>query len=275
MTGIDIAGYASIDRLSVASGEEVESIGGAAIYAALAAVRMGVTPRILIAVGDDFPDAWLHRLAALGIDTRHIQRRAGPTRRTRLIYDATEERCDSAARNDDWWTRTEALAPPVPDTVAPVCLLCPMPPERVGDYRARTSGVLIADTSEVFAAPGPRVLSLFHGVDIFAPSLDEAALLTGETQEARIEASLSKQMPVLILKRGARGLLHVRGNARHSFAAARVRAIDPTGAGDAALGAIAAAVAMGLRIPAQLAAGAAAGALAVSGIGPTALGWTD
>ncbi|OSP54720.1 carbohydrate kinase family protein [Pseudoruegeria sp. SK021] len=267
---VDIVGYASIDDVETADGSRHESIGGGAIYAALSAVRLGVTPRLCIAIGDDFPDAWLDRLSAQGLDVSAVERRAGPSRRTRVVYGQNEARQDSAARSPEWWDRTAALAPPLPPG-AETCLLCPLPLHLLPQMRAAAPGLLIADTSEAFAAPGPSALPQFAGIDVFAPSLDEAQLLTGETDEARIIACLTTVAPRLLLKRGVRGLLHWQDGETRICAPPPRTAIDPTGAGDATVGAITAAIALGCSVDAQLRAGAAAGALAVSKTGPDAL----
>lgn len=269
---VDIVGYASIDRIEPPDGSAYDAIGGAAIYAALSAVRLGVTPRLCMAVGADFPEGWLVRLGAMGIDVSWVERRPGPTRRTRLVYGRDEERKNSAERSKDWWEGTLALAPPLP-TGAGICLLCPLPPERVADMRAAAPGVLIADTSEAFAVRGASALTCFRGVDVLAPSLDEAALLTGESDETRILLRLSEVAPRIILKRGARGLLDWQGGVRHTHAPVPCKAVDPTGAGDASMGAIAAAIALGQGVEDQLNAGAAAGSNVVQGPGPDALGW--
>ncbi|WP_157937709.1 carbohydrate kinase family protein [Oceaniglobus roseus] len=269
---MDIVGYASIDRIET-GGRSFECVGGAAIYAALSAVRLGVTPRLCIAVGEDFPDSWLHRLAALGIDTGRVDRRQGPSRRTRLRYGQGEARQDSASRSDEWWARPLALAPPLPPEGGAVTLLCPLPPERVAEMRAACGGLLVADTSEVFAARGAPVLDLLRGVDVFAPSLDEAQLLTGETEDAAILSKLSRVAPRIILKRGTRGLMALQDGRTTLHESPPEPAVDPTGAGDACIGAIAAAIALGLGVEEQLAAGASAGALTVGRPGPEALGW--
>ena len=269
---VDIVGYASIDRIEVPDGHTYDSIGGAAIYAALSAARVAVTPRLCIAIGEDFPDDWLARLTALGIDTTLVERRAGPSRRTQLVYGHGEARKDSASRSDLWWERTRALSPPLPGG-AQTCLLCPIPPERIAEMRRAAPGLLIADTSEVFAAGGAVALAHFLGVDTFAPSLDEAELLTGETEEDRILARLGEVSPSIILKRGDRGLLAWQDGRTLVCSPSPRIAVDPTGAGDATVGAISAAAAVGLDLVEQLAAGAEAGALTVQKPGPVALGW--
>lgn len=269
---VDIVGYASIDRIEAPDGQTYDSIGGAAIYAALSAARLAVTPRLCIAIGQDFPEDWLAQLTALGIDTTRVERRAGPSRRTRLVYGQGEARKNSAYRADLWWERTRALAPPLPGD-AQTCLVCPIPPERIAEMRNAAPGQLIADTSEVFAQGGAQALARFQGVDTFAPSLDEAEMLTGEVEEDLILARLSGISPLVILKRGVCGLL-VRQDGQTLVCAPTPRvAVDPTGAGDATIGAISAAAALGLDLAQQLAAGAEAGALTVQKPGPIALGW--
>lgn len=272
-----MVGYASIDEISgPGSTVLVEAIGGGAVYAALSAVRLGVEVALHVSFGADFPAAWIERLAALGIDlsaTRHVDTM---TRRARLSYGSDEERRAGADRNAAWCRATEALRPPLPDAAGhDAVLLCPMPLDLVAQavtiLRGRTC--IVADTSEVFAAAGPAALAAFDGVDVFAPSLEEAHRLTGEAEEERAAAALAARFPLVVLKRGRRGLLRLEGSAKLAHPVDVVAAVDPTGAGDATVGALAAALVAESDPLRQLEVAAEAGRLAVSAQGPSALDW--
>jgi sugar/nucleoside kinase (ribokinase family) len=272
-----IVGYASIDEIRGADrGPPVEAIGGGAIYAALSASRLGVDVALHVSVGSDFPGAWIDRLAALGLGLSAVRRVDAPTRRARLSYGSDEERRAGADRDAAWRRATEALRPPLPDTAGhDAVLLCPMPLDLVArsvrSLRGRTR--LVADTSEIFAAAGPAALAAFDGVDLFAPSLDEAHRLTGEAEEEPAAAALAARFPLVVLKRGRRGLLRLQGQARLAHPIDAVAAIDPTGAGDATVGALAAALLTESDPRRQLEVAAEAGRLAVGAQGPAELGW--
>ncbi len=272
-----VVGYASIDEISgPGSTGLVEAIGGGAIYAALSAARLGVDVALHVSFGADFPAAWIERLAARGIDlsaTRHVD---NLTRRARLSYDSDEERQAGADRDAAWRRATESLRPPLPDAAEhDAVLLCPMPLDLVAQavtfLRGRTC--IVADTSEIFAAAGPAALAAFDGVDVFAPSLEEAHRLTGEAEEERAAAVLAARFPLVVLKRGRRGLLRLEGSAKLARPVDIVAAIDPTGAGDATVGALATALITESDPLRQLEVAVEAGRLAVSAQGPAALGW--
>jgi sugar/nucleoside kinase (ribokinase family) len=74
-------------------------------------------------------------------------------------------------------------------------------------------------------------------------------------------------------KRGAAGALAVEGATATVLAAPPARLVDPTGAGDATVGALAALLAMRLAFPVAAARAMQAGAAAVAGPGPAALGF--
>lgn len=254
-------GYLSMDRVTGPEGDRREQAGGAALYAALGARAAGAAVSMLAAAGDDWPDAWTAAAARCGVDCTGIARRAGPTRRARLDYAADGGR--GHAHHDDvvWWERTAALLPPMPPRLAPADLLvlAPMPAEQAaraldaaGQCRA------VADTSEAYAKREPAALrALMPRLAAFAPSREEIRWL------APLDGC-----PV-VEKRGAEGL--ALGD--EVFAPPPVTVRDPTGAGDATLGAIAAGLAAGLGLRDAVRAAVGIGARTVSGHGASALGF--
>jgi sugar/nucleoside kinase (ribokinase family) len=86
--------------------------------------------------------------------------------------------------------------------------------------------------------------------------------------------ALGNRCPRVVQKRGADGLALVSAAhpailRRQAFAS---RVVDPTGAGDACVGALGAGLAHGLDDPALLALGLEVSARAVAGVGPEGLG---
>ncbi|MFE9770102.1 carbohydrate kinase family protein [Streptomyces sp. NPDC005931] len=109
-----------------------------------------------------------------------------------------------------------------------------------------------------------RFLALVEGVDVLLPSRDEACLLTGLSDVAEAAARLSRHVPLVVAKQGARGALV----ARDGVVCACVPAVaadprDTTGAGDAFTGAFLAALLSGAGIEEATAEGCRAGARAV------------
>ena len=260
-------GYLSIDRVRGPDGVAREQPGGAALYAALGARMVGAEPMLLAAAGEDWPPAWEAEMQRCGIDTAGIVRRAGPTRRARLDYAADGTRDSAHHAEAAWWDRTTALLPPLPGslTAEDVLLLAPMPPahaaaalDAAGPARAA------ADTSEAFAMrDAPALRALMPRLFVFAPSREESRFLGRLAGCAVVE------------KRGADGLalFDVDGNPPELFPAPAVKVVDPTGAGDATLGAIAGGLAQGKTLREAVREAVAVGAHAVTGAGPSALGF--
>lgn len=113
-----------------------------------------------------------------------------------------------------------------------------------------------------------RFLALVAGVDVLLPSRDEACLLTGVPDPVDAAARLSRHVPLVVAKQGARGALLARsGEVYARVPAVPVTALDTTGAGDAFTGAFLAALLAGAE-PVQAAReGCGAGAQAVGRTG--------
>ncbi|PWS38963.1 hypothetical protein DFH01_06880 [Falsiroseomonas bella] len=268
MGRVFVMGYLSIDRVRGPDGVAREQPGGAALYAALGARAVGAETALLAAAGEDWPEAWDTEAQRLGVDLSQRIRRAGPTRRARLDYAADGTRDSAHHAEAAWWERTAALAPPLPPgPLAPddVLVLCPMPSgqasralDAAGPARA------VVDTSEAFARREPEALrALLPRLFLFAPSREEIALLGPLSGCAVVE------------KRGAEGLalFPADGAAPRRFPPPPVAVVDPTGAGDATVGAIAGGLANGQDLDAALGAAVAIGARAVTAQGPAALGF--
>lgn len=98
--------------------------------------------------------------------------------------------------------------------------------------------------------------SMVNGVDIVLPNEEEFALLTTETAH------------ITIVTKGSKGVdLYIEGIKTNSFAAPKVEAIDPTGAGDAFAGSLIANLAKGEELSAAIESAIETAAKAVTTIG--------
>jgi sugar/nucleoside kinase (ribokinase family) len=275
-----VVGYLSLDVIVVEGRVHEEVPGGGALYAALGAAAGGAAPVLVAARGPDFPETVLDALRAAGVDVSAVTRREHPTRRARLAHGADGRRESAHYARPEWHAATAALAPELPPATAGavVAVLTAMPAgdlaRQIAWARARGASVVV-DTSEVFATRDrDGLLALADRIDLFAPSREETRLLLPDLDDDGALAALALRCPRVVQKRGADGLA-LRSAAHPAGLRVAPRAgpvVDPTGAGDACVGALAAGVARGLDDAALLALGGEVAARAVAGIGPAGLG---
>ncbi|MEV8366124.1 carbohydrate kinase family protein [Streptomyces niveus] len=137
----------------------------------------------------------------------------------------------------------------------------------VESARARGIPVSVDPASAGFIANlGAEVfLAAADGVHVLLPNTDEARLLTGVPDAEKAAAELSRRFPLVVVTLGADGaLVAADGAVTARVPAARARAVDSTGAGDAFNGAFLAALLAGADPVTAAAAGCRAGALAVA-----------
>ncbi|MFQ3622052.1 MAG: carbohydrate kinase family protein [Acetobacteraceae bacterium] len=271
-----VVGYLSIDRIATASAQAETVPGGAALYCALGAHSAGALVSLVASAGADWPQAWTDALAARGIDVSGVLRRPGPTRRAVVHYTADWRRHSLHHGEVSWWERTDALVPPEPPraTAADTIVACPMRAARLRELLDRFGGArVVADTSEAFARHEPAALrALLSAISVFAPSREETCLLSPGADPGRALASLGT---VVVEKRGADGLAVYRSSKTPPLlvTAPTVAMVEPTGAGDATVGALAAALARGEDVVTAARSAVLVGARCVTGPGPSALGF--
>lgn len=115
------------------------------------------------------------------------------------------------------------------------------------------------------------LLELLACCDIFLPSDADLEWLSepGEdTEQTVMRLMASHAMSLLVLKRAAAGCAAYRGGEYFEMAGVAVTEIDPTGAGDCFGGALIASLASGRELPEALRLANAAGAHAVTVLGP-------
>lgn len=110
------------------------------------------------------------------------------------------------------------------------------------------------------------VLHLIRLATFVLPSDADAALLWPDAGFADWAGSLSAR--VVVLKRGEKGAVALADGVVTDLPALPVTVVDPTGAGDCFCGAIVTLLAAGMDVPNALARAVAAGALAVTALGP-------
>lgn len=273
MTGVSVLGYLSIDSLSQGTGAAQTQPGGAALYAALGAACAGARTAITASVGPDWPEAWTRALGEIGIDIAGLAQRAHPTRRTRIRH-AEGARHSPHFGQSDWLAATLAHRPDPAVADGGVLVAAPMPVDALNlILKAARGRPVVADISEWVAATQAEELHrVLPALAVFAPSIEETRLLCPGIGDDDAALALAACGPCIVQKRGAQGLVVAQGAALHRLPALHATVIDPTGAGDATVGAIAAGLARALPPLEAARAALSIGARAVSGLGPQGLG---
>ena len=118
----------------------------------------------------------------------------------------------------------------------------------------------------IFDGPA-NFLDWTRGAEICFPNADEAAALTGATDDEAQMAALARHFPLVVVKRGAAGSEAAEGESRWRVPSPAVAAIDTTGAGDAFVAGFLAARLAGAPVEACLTRAVAAGAAATQFVG--------
>lgn len=273
MTHVSVLGYLSIDSLSHDGRAAGQQPGGAALYAALGARHAGAAPEIVASVGPDWPEGWTRALSECGIVTGGVTRRPELTRRTQILHGQGTRKSPHFQRSE-WIAATMAHQPNPAGAVGKVLVAAPMPVSGLtAVLNAAGDRPVVADTSEwVSANEADELLAILGRLTIFAPSCEETRLLCPGLGDDEAALALAASGPCIVQKRGAQGLVVVQGTMLHRLSAYPARVVDPTGAGDAVVGAIAAGLALGLTPLFAAQAALTTGAHAVSGMGPVGLG---
>jgi ribokinase len=256
------------------------SPGGKGANQAVAAARLGARTTLVGCVGDDpAGDAVLAALTREPrLDLRGVTRVAGPTGTVTVTVadDGANAVVSGRGAND---ALTEDLvhrhgAAIARASVVVVQLGIPVGAACAALEIARSVGTLtVVDPSPAAAATD----ALLRLADVCTPNEPEAEALTrvsvADDDGVRRAASalLARCGGAVVLTLGSRGAYVATGARAATFVpAVPVTVVDPTGAGDACNGALAAALAAGATLDAAVAAGVAAGALAVTRLGALA-----
>ncbi|MCV7423867.1 carbohydrate kinase family protein [Mycobacterium yunnanensis] len=274
-------GNLTVDETVSPAGERVESVGGDALFAALAARVAGGRPLLLAPLGTDAPPALLAAIRSTGTDPRSLPARDIPLIRNVIHYDETGGRVWDLVRGEEHF---EALSV-VPSDVPPQALtangvllsaMALRPQLDVAAWlRPRTAATIFFDPQEDYvigheAALGDAVAAC----DVFLPSEIEAAALAGTSDlDAAAAIFLELGPRVVVIKRAEAGcLVATREHPEPVVVPAEtVTPVDSTGAGDAFCGAFAVEYLRSGDAVGAARVAAAIARLAVSGPGVSAL----
>lgn len=225
------------DKLELAA-PAVARPGGQIATAVLAAVRLGLSGRLLGAVGEDAnADIALAPLCAAGVDVSLVERVAGAATRSALVLvDADGERRVLGYRDPRLALRTADLSR---DAIreARALLVDAEDPDaaRWAIDAARTAGVATVLDVE---RPDPDPVELAMSVDFpivsesFCSDSSESHRVSDAAERAWLTRLAGARARMAVVTRGARGALACCGGEILEQPAFAVDAVDTTGAGD-------------------------------------------
>jgi sugar/nucleoside kinase (ribokinase family) len=272
-----VVGHATIDDIRHADGtRRPGTLGGAAVYAAVAAAMCGARVRLVTRVGEDYPTDRLEREPRLDLGG---VRRVGP----RSIHNVAWYAADGSRRYDiEDWDALERLTPTVEDLAGvdvedAVVVLAPAPLEvqlaLAEALRARRC--LVAVDTELHYLRDDRdartLRAVLAGADVALPSIEHLQALFGGASRDPLDyagALAEAGCAAVAVKQGACGSTLLDGG-RHLRipAVAGVAVVDPTGAGDSYDGGLAAALARGEDLATAACWGTVAASFMVEGVG--------
>ncbi|MDQ2758261.1 MAG: sugar kinase [Actinomycetota bacterium] len=248
--------------------------------------RLGTAAAIISRVGDDdFGRLNLDRLAADGVDVSGVEVATGETTGSAFVRyrpDGSRSFVFNIAHSA---TGTLALTPEsealmaacdhvhVMGTALSAPGLAHVAREAIARVKAR-GGTLSFDPNlrpEILDAPGLRdaLDEVLAQCDLFLPSGEEIFLFTvAQDEDAAVAELLARGVTEIVIKRGSQGASHVGRAGRTDVAALCVQEVDPTGAGDCFGGAFVSFWLAGATALTSLRYANAAGAHAVTEVGP-------
>ncbi|MBI1736726.1 MAG: hypothetical protein HYR51_16290 [Candidatus Rokubacteria bacterium] len=216
-------GHVTLDRFGAATRP-----GGAALYAAITAHRLGLSVGLLTSHGDDFPleviPPAIEVVSLPARDTTLFEHRDDGDGRTMLV-EATAEPIAAADVPDDWREASIVLLAPVAAEVDPLI---------AASFADATVGAAMQGWLRQSDAEGQVTASSWEPPDWL---LDRVAAIFMSADDVRgLEDDVTawlQRVPLAVITAGRDGaLLYVSGDRYEVPAIPVVEEVDPTGAGD-------------------------------------------
>jgi ribokinase len=250
--------------------------GGKGANQALAARRAGASVMMVGAIGNDaFASAAVSGLSDAGVDIGAVRRTDGPTGVAVIAVDAQGQNSIVVIPGANGAVAAADLPESAlgPNTTLVMQLEVPLSAVAEVAARARVRGTrVVLNAAPAMALPA----TLLSAVDVLVVNEHEAEALATASAVASAPEAFAVAMwerfgCATVVTLGARGALAaVEGGQLLSAGAPAVDVVDTTGAGDALVGALAAALDRGASWPHALAEGVAAGSLACTRAGAQA-----
>ena len=241
------------------------AVGGKGANQAAAAARAGGDCRMVGCIGaDGFGDRVARELAACGVDIDGVARVGRPTGCAAVIVDANGENQIAVASGANLEARAEAVADDWLRAASTLLLQLEVPAEENWRLlqRARERGLRVV----LNAAPAATIpAKVARHIDVLVVNEHEARTLLQDDaadDAANARALAATTGGACIVTRGGAGALAAHPDGMLDIGALPVDVVDSTGAGDAFVGALAAALDAGQKLAPALRQASVAGALA-------------
>src|SRR5215472_3957457 len=222
--------------------------GGKGANQALAAARAGAQVRLYGAVGRDaFAASALASLVAGGVDLSGVARLDEPTGCATILVDRRGENCIAVAAGANAGVDPHAVPDWALGRDTVLVLQQELPAEANASLleRAHRLGALTMLNAAPAREMRPELMAL---LDVLVVNESEAATIAGATRwpaepQGFVRAAVAAHPALSVLvTRGAKGAVARDGDAIWRVAAPKIAVTDTTGAGDAVVGALAAAL---------------------------------
>ena len=238
--GLLVVGSIALDSVITPFGETADTLGGAAVFFAMAGAVLHNPVQVVGVVGNDFPESHLAALAKRGVDLAGVERQTGESFRwkARYSYDLNSR--------ETLETRLGVFAsfqPRIPEKFrnAKYVFLGNIDPElQLNVLDQVKSPTLVACDTMNYWIQGKRdlLLELLRHIDILMVNDSEARELSGDWNIYRAAHWILGRGPKMaVVKQGEHGALLVDHETTFKVPAYPLQEVfDPTGAGDAFAG---------------------------------------
>jgi ribokinase len=257
---------------TVTGGHFTVGMGGKGGNQAAAVARLGITPYLVAAVGDDqYGRDALDCLRRDGVNTDWVRAVDQPTGTATILVDAEGENVIALAAGANASLNVEEAQAAAAGLLRPGDILVMNLEVPLAAVWA-AARVAVENGAQVILDPAPAQPlppALLGCLTYLTPNEHELELLVDETSAAKAAAHiLATGSRAVIVTKGAQGVdLYTHDGAPVALAAMKVEPVDTTGAGDAFTATVAVALAHRLPLTAAVMAGMAAGAYATTAVG--------
>lgn len=285
-------GRAGMDLYADPPGAEIESatryvsaLGGSAANIAAGIAKLGAAASLISTVSDDAVGRFVVReLGRYGVDIRHVAVVGGGARNSLAIVETRDVNCQSIIyRNGaaDFQLNVDQIA--AVDWARYGALIvtgtsCAVEPSRAACFEAmraaRAAGlaiVLDVDYRPYSWASGAEAAATMRraaeAADIVVGNDEEFEVMAGADGLAYARSLARSTAAVVVYKQGERGAIGLSREGEFATPVFPVRALKPTGAGDAFMGGFLTSLASGLSMGAAMRRGSAAAAIVVTRVG--------